>query len=102
MASTRSRADSRRRAAAPLRRDAAAVDFAAIARACGFGRVAVFDEKEKWQKEVRGLIDGPGPTFVHLLVEPVRDADLLRPPGPSPERARAFRDELRRAESGKK
>jgi phosphonopyruvate decarboxylase len=85
-------------AAPTLRRDAAAVDFAAVARACGFRRVTTFDEMGAWQENVRGIIDGPGPTFVHLMVEPVLDAGLIGFPGPSPDRARAFRDQLMRAE----
>jgi sulfopyruvate decarboxylase subunit beta len=85
-------------AAPTLRRDAAAVDFAAVARACGFRRVTTFDERGAWQENVRGIIDGPGPTFVHLMVEPVLDAGLIGFPGPSPDRARAFRDQLMRAE----
>jgi sulfopyruvate decarboxylase subunit beta len=85
-------------AAPTLRRDAAAVDFAAVARACGFRRVTTFDEMGAWQENVRGIIDAPGPTFVHLMVEPVLDAGLIGFPGPSPDRARAFRDQLMRAE----
>ncbi len=88
-------------AAATLRRDAAAVDFADLARACGFRRVSAFDDIGAWQENVRGIIDGPGPTFVHLLVEPVLDAGLIGFPGPSPDRARAFRDQLTHAESGR-
>jgi hypothetical protein len=60
--------------------------------------VTTFDEMGAWQENVRGIIDAPGPTFVHLMVEPVLDAGLIGFPGPSPDRARAFRDQLMRAE----
>jgi sulfopyruvate decarboxylase subunit beta len=86
-------------AAAPLRQDHAAIDFAEIARACGFRRVWTFDEIGAWQKSVREIVDGDGPAFVHLHVEPVLDAGLIGVPGPSPERARAFRDQFMPAES---
>jgi len=86
-------------AAPSLRRDHAAVDFAQLAHACGFERVSVFDEIVAWQKNVRTIIDGPGPSFVHLHVEPVLDCGLIGFPGPSPERARAFREHLNPAES---
>jgi len=88
--------------AASLRRDGVAIDFADVARACGFRRVAAFDERGAWQENVRRLIDEPGPTFVHLRVEPVLDAGLIGFPGPSPDRAKAFRDQLTREESRKR
>jgi thiamine pyrophosphate-dependent acetolactate synthase large subunit-like protein len=86
-------------AAAPLRHDVVAVNFGDLARACGFRRVVSFDQIDAWREDVRRLIDEPGPTFVHLLVEPVLDAGLIGFPGPSPERARTFRKQLMRAES---
>jgi sulfopyruvate decarboxylase subunit beta len=90
-------------AAAPLRHDAAAtVDFGALASACGFRQVWVYRDVNNWRENVARLIAGPGPVFVHLLIEPVDTDELLRPPGPSPERARAFREHLRPAESHKR
>jgi sulfopyruvate decarboxylase subunit beta len=89
-------------AAPPLRHDAAAtVDFGALAAACGFRHVWAYRDINDWRENVTDLIDGPGPVFVHLLIEPVHTDELLRPPGPSPERARAFREHLMRAESRK-
>lgn len=89
-------------AAAPeLRRDAAGVDFADIARACGFRRVWAFHELSAWKENIRGIVDGPGPSFVNLVVEPVLDGGLIGFPGPSPERARTFREQLTRAGSGR-
>jgi sulfopyruvate decarboxylase subunit beta len=90
-------------AAPPLRQDAAAtVDFGALASACGFRHVWAYRDINDWRENVADLIDGPGPVFVHLLIEPVHTDELLRPPGPSPERARAFREHLMRAESRKR
>jgi sulfopyruvate decarboxylase subunit beta len=86
-------------AAPPLRHDAATVDFAALARACGFRRVSAYGDVAEWRQHVAEVVSGPGPAFVHLLVEPVHTDELLRPPGPSPERARAFREQLTPAES---
>ncbi len=88
-------------AAPPLRKDAASVDFAALARDCGFRRVWSFDEIGAWKEKVRGIIDEPGPAFVHLRVEPVLDAPMIGFPGPAPERARAFREALKGAGSGR-
>jgi thiamine pyrophosphate-dependent acetolactate synthase large subunit-like protein len=88
-------------AAAPLRHDVAAVNFGDLARACGFRRVSAFDTIATWRENVRRMIDEEGPTFVHLLVEPVLDAGLIGFPGPSPDRARTFREQLMRAESGR-
>jgi sulfopyruvate decarboxylase subunit beta len=52
-------------AAPTLRQDGAAVDFAEIARACGFRRVWTFHDLGAWQKSVREIICGVGPAFVH-------------------------------------
>jgi sulfopyruvate decarboxylase subunit beta len=82
-----------------LRSDHAAVDFAQLARSCGFERVWTYDEIAAWQRNVRTIIDSAGPAFVHLLVEPVLDCGLIGFPGASPERARAFRDQLSAAGS---
>jgi sulfopyruvate decarboxylase subunit beta len=90
-------------AAPALRQDAAAtVDFGALASACGFRHVWTYREIDQWRENVADLIDAPGPIFVHLLIEPVHTDELLRPPGPSPERARAFREHLMRTESRKR
>jgi sulfopyruvate decarboxylase subunit beta len=89
-------------AAPPLRRDADKVDLAAMARACGFRYVWAYHDISSWRVHVAEIIRAPGPAFVHLLIEPSETDELLRPPGPSPERARAFRDHLMSAESRKK
>jgi sulfopyruvate decarboxylase subunit beta len=82
--------------AAELRADGSNVDFAAIARACGFRSVWSFADREAWTRDIDRVLSA-GPTFVHLRIEPMADADPLESPGRSPERARAFRDALSRA-----
>jgi phosphonopyruvate decarboxylase len=86
-------------AAAPaLRPNSAPVDFAALARASGFTRVYTFDAVESWRNAVGEILNGTGPTFVQLRVEPVADGGLPAFPGPAPDRAVALRAALRRAE----
>jgi len=89
-------------AAAPLRGDKAPVDFAAIARACGISRVWKFDELGPWKAEVAGILGTSGPSFVHLLVQALPDGGPPGFHGPPPERARAFRETLKRAVSERK
>jgi sulfopyruvate decarboxylase subunit beta len=81
-----------------LRASAAPVDFAALARGSGFTRVYAFDSVEPWRGAVREVLGGPGPTFVLLRVEPMADAGLPGFPGPAPDRAKALREALTRAE----
>jgi sulfopyruvate decarboxylase subunit beta len=88
-------------AAPPLRHDAATLDFAAMAKACGFRHVWTFHDPGSWRDKVAEIVRAPGPAFVHLHIAPVETDELLRPPGPSPERARAFREHLMSAESHK-
>jgi len=83
-------------AAPPMRAGSAPVDFAALARASGFTQVYAFDAVQSWKGAVVEVLRGPGPTFVHLRVEPMADAGLPAVPGPAPERARALRAELTR------
>ncbi len=82
-----------------MRTDSGPVDFAALARASGFTRVWTFDSVEPWQSGVADILRGPGPSFVQLRVEPMADGGLPAFPGPAPDRARALRDALTRAES---
>jgi sulfopyruvate decarboxylase subunit beta len=81
-----------------LRPNSGSVDFGALARASGFTRVRSFDAVEPWRNAVGEILRGPGPTFVHLRVEPMADGGLPAFPGPAPDRARALRAELTRAE----
>lgn len=84
-------------AAPSLRRDSAAVDFVALARASGFTRVYSFDSVDTWKANVAEVLRGPGPTFVSLRVEPVPDGGLPAFAGPAPDRARALQAELTRS-----
>jgi sulfopyruvate decarboxylase subunit beta len=82
---------------APGRRGRDALDFAALARACGFSLIYRFSDGATWQREVRRVLDGGGPAFVLLDVAPVPGARGPRSPGPTGERARAFMAALRGA-----
>jgi sulfopyruvate decarboxylase subunit beta len=85
-------------AALAMRANSGPVDFGALARASGFTRVHMFDEVGPWRNAVGEILRGPGPTFVHLRVEPVPDGGLPAFPGPAPDRARALREQLTRSE----
>lgn len=73
---------------------AGVVDFAAMARAAGFGSVYEFSDLDHWHREVDGVLAAPGPTFAVLRVESVRDLPGPRSPGPAAERGRKFREAL--------
>src|ERR1700685_1900054 len=64
-------------AAPELRAGRSRIDFAEVARACGFTRVWTIDAIAAWRENVRRIIDERGPTFVHLLVEPILDAGMI-------------------------
>ena len=81
--------------AARARAGAAAVDFAAMARACGFSSVFRFSDVESWRREIAGVLSAKGPTFVALDVASVPGTPGPRSPGPAPERAKRFMEELR-------
>jgi sulfopyruvate decarboxylase subunit beta len=84
--------------AAASRADGTEVDFAAIARACGFRHVWRFSDVASWRANVREVIASDGPSFVHLKVAPLAAGEQPSFSGSSPERARAFRQQLTRAE----
>lgn len=46
------------------------VDYAGLAKAAGFRRVLHFDDAREWAEEVPNILTSPGPTFVHVVVEP--------------------------------
>lgn len=79
---------------AGARRDQTDIDFAAVARACGFRSVYTFTELAEWTRSSREVLDAPGPTFVWLKVAYSADAGPPRFPGPAPTRAQAFRSAL--------
>ena len=70
------------------------VDFAAIARACGFDSVHRFSDEAEWSANARRVLDARGPTFIVLDVEPVAGGTAPHSPGPAPARARAFSEAL--------
>ncbi len=74
----------------------AGVDFAAVARACGFESVHRFSALSEWAGSARRLIDAPGPTFVALEVQPIVGGVAPTSPGPAPLRARELMTSLAR------
>jgi sulfopyruvate decarboxylase subunit beta len=85
--------------AAAARTGARSVDFAAIARACGFDSVYRFSEAREWSANARRVLDAPGPTFIALDVEPVAGGTAPHSPGPARARAQAFMRALQGAET---
>ena len=73
----------------------AAVDFATVARGCGFRSVFEFSETSDWQSDARVVLDAPGPVFAVLHVVPEYGIPGPKSPGPAGERARRLRDALR-------
>ena len=81
---------------APLgRRSASRVDFAELARGCGFSSVFHFDDAGAWQRDVRTVLDAEGPAIAILSVAPIPGVPGPRSPGPGAERARQFMRALR-------
>ena len=70
------------------------VDFGAIARASGFDAVHRFREATEWAESARRILDGEGPTFITLDVEPVIGGVAPTSPGPTHSRAREFMQAL--------
>jgi len=60
----------------------AEVDFAGLARSAGIKTVREFTDHSSWQQSGQEFIAAPGPRFVWLKVEPVRENFLLDPPCP--------------------
>jgi thiamine pyrophosphate-dependent acetolactate synthase large subunit-like protein len=75
------------------RSGAGACDFVGMARAAGFTTAERFDDAESWQAACAGILRRPGPTFVQLVVSPVKEFQL---PAPKPmgERIAKFRAAL--------
>jgi len=81
------------------------VDFPAMARAAGFPRVYAFEEAVAYEVALASILEGPGPVFVAVKVEPGAEGPLGRGPGESaaylrPSLAESAR-RLRRALTGK-
>ena len=75
-----------------------ATDFAGFARAAGFPSVARFDRLDAWREGAAEILASPGPRFIWLKVEPVRDDYGLSPPLPMKEQAARFRQALEAAQ----
>ncbi len=54
------------------------VDFGALARAAGFPSVFRFEEAERYEQVLPDVLDAPGPTFVHALVEQGGEGPISR------------------------
>lgn len=77
------------------RPDRRGVDFAQIARACGWPSVLRYSELDEWRAAARTAFASPGPVFIALDVAPVPGAVGPKSPGPTIERARKFSEALR-------
>lgn len=58
------------------------VDFAGVARAIGYPNVGCFHSLEDWRRQAGEIFSRPGPRFVGLVVEPVREGYSLEAPYP--------------------
>jgi sulfopyruvate decarboxylase subunit beta len=67
------------------------LDWAAMAEAAGFRHVFEFDDARSWAEAVPGVLELPGPTFVHALVEPGEQGPIGRS---ADEQARYLRHSL--------
>ena len=56
------------------------LDFPAMARACGFRRVESFEDPVSYADALPDLLQAPGPTFVHTLVERGTEGPIGRKP----------------------
>ena len=70
------------------------VDFAGVARACGYRRAYECDELEGFEHAVREGMRAEGPSFVHVRIRPGSLAKLGRPTIAPHDVARRFRDFL--------
>jgi thiamine pyrophosphate-dependent acetolactate synthase large subunit-like protein len=70
------------------------VDFAEIARGCGYTSVFHFDRFDDWKARAAGALHSSGPRFLWLEVELVRENHRLDPPCPLEEQLTRFRRAL--------
>lgn len=69
---------------------AGTIDYAAVARGCGFKAVYEFSDLSEWKDQVSAIISGDGPSFVWLRVEARHGMPGPKSPGPARDRARRF------------
>ena len=70
------------------------VDFAAVARAAGVGRVYAFDSTDAWRAGAAEALSGSGPVVVWLKVEGRPGQRTPRPPRPMAEQIQRLRQAL--------
>jgi sulfopyruvate decarboxylase subunit beta len=75
---------------AARRPDGRDIDFAALARACGFRNVLTYDVLDDWRNAAAQVLSAAGPTFALLKVAPIPGAVGPRSPGPGKPRAKEF------------
>jgi phosphonopyruvate decarboxylase len=71
-----------------------AIDFAAIAAACGYRTAATCDSLDAFADLFRELGGSTGPNLLHVRIAPGSPAKLVRPTVKPPEVARRFKDFL--------
>lgn len=69
----------------------AATDLAGFARAAGLATVAEYSDAATWHAQAAKFLARPGPRFVSLRVDPVRENFLLDPPCPISEQLARLR-----------
>ncbi|MCI0681584.1 MAG: thiamine pyrophosphate-dependent enzyme [Gemmataceae bacterium] len=72
------------------------VDFAAVARAAGIGRVHAFDTLEAWHTGAAAALSGPGPVVIWLKVEGRLGQKTPKPPRAMAEQIQRLREALAR------
>ncbi|MEE8515115.1 MAG: phosphonopyruvate decarboxylase [Alphaproteobacteria bacterium] len=69
----------------------ASVDFAAVALACGYQRVALADNLSGFTDAFAAAVGSPGPHLIHARIQPGSIGNLGRPTISPPEVARRFK-----------
>ena len=70
------------------------VDYAAIARSAGIGRVYSFTTLADWHAGAAEALAGPGPVVIHLKVEALMGQKTPKPPRPMAEQIRRLQEAL--------
>jgi sulfopyruvate decarboxylase subunit beta len=76
------------------------VDFAALARAAGIGRVYQFAELPAWQQGAAEALTGAGPVAIWLNIEGRLGQKTPKAPLPMPEQIRRLQDALQTGAGG--
>ena len=79
----------------PVPAPSAGVDYAGVARGCGWSSVHCVVDVAEWEAQFDALMEQDGPTLILLEVAPVPGAGGPRSPGNAAQRADAFRAALR-------